>query len=102
MNWDKVVDALKAGLAKLWEIVKGASVEEVEEQTKLAIQAVLGPIAEQGLPKTQEDQLVAWLRGRLGPAAQPVVNISDEIVKAVGRLALEAALEQAERINAAD
>ncbi len=89
--WLRIIEALRA-----------AGSEEVEEQAKQIITDILQPIAEHGLPSEQEEQLKAMLKARFGPLSHALTEASDEIACMVGKLALEAALSAAERINPAD
>jgi len=89
--WQRIIDALR-----------GAGSEELEEQAKQIIRDILEPIAEHGLPSEQEAQLKALLKARFGPLAHVLTEASDEIACMVGKLALEAALSAAERINPND
>lgn len=93
------VEWLKSLWARILAALRDAGTEEIEECVKEHIREVLEPIARDGLPPEQEAELKTWLKERTGPASHILTEISDELVRLVGKLALDAALSAAERIN---
>lgn len=96
------IEWFKEMWSRLIAALQESGSEEAEELAKKFITESLGPIAEHGLPPAQEKELKEWLRGKVGPLAHILTEISDEISRKVGQLALEAALEAAEKINPND
>jgi hypothetical protein len=93
------VEWLKALWGRILAALRDAGTAEIEERVKAHIREVLDPIARDGLPPEQEQELKAWLKDRTGPAAHMLTEISDELVRLIGKLALDTALAAAEGIH---